>query len=332
MTSALHIDRGANPAELDEFLLAQGQRESVGPGAECWLARRGAEIAAGLATYRRDDLHGVAGACGLIGHFGARDADAAVALLREAATALLRDGATRVIGPMNGSTWARYRFVPAMPSPDEVSEPPYLSEPTNPSQYPEYFEAAGFAPIVEYESRIQRDLTIVDPKAAPAVSKVADAGIRIEPLELERFVEVLGEIHALSIESFVDNPFYRPIGREEFLAMYTPMRPILDPDFVQLARDATGALVGFVFAFVDPLGAARGAPGRVVLKTLVTAPSLRGLGLGALLVDRTRSLALAKGHQAVIHALMHVSNVSKRMSERTATRFRRYLLYEWAMR
>ncbi|MCC7003675.1 MAG: hypothetical protein IT357_16070 [Gemmatimonadaceae bacterium] len=332
MTNALQIVRHASPAELDEFLLAQGQLEPVEPSAECWLARRGAAVVAGLATYRRDDFRGVAGECGLIGHFGACDADAAVALLREAAATLVREGATRVIGPMNGSTWARYRFVSAASSPAEASEPPYLSEPTNSLKYPEYFEAAGFVPIVEYESRIQRDLTIVDPKAAPAVAKVADAGIRIEPLAIDRFVEVLGEIHALSLESFVDNPYYRPIDREEFLAMYTPMRPILDPDFVQLARDASGALVGFVFAFVDPLGAAHGAPGRVVLKTLVTAPALRGLGLGALLVDRTRSLAVAKGHRAVIHALMHVSNVSKRMSERTASRFRRYVLYEWATR
>ncbi len=332
MNASLRIQRAVEPDVLATFLRSLGQQEPTGPETECWAAYRGGEIAACLGTYRLEDLSGAPGPSGLIGHFGARDADAAVALLREAASALVRDGVTRVIGPMNGSTWARYRFVAAAASPDETAEPPYLSEPTNPAEYPAYFASAGFAPIVEYESRIQRDLTIVDPKAAPAVAKVADAGIRIEPLAIDRFVEVLGEIHALSLESFVDNPYYRPIDRDAFLAMYTPMRPILDPDFVQLARDAAGALVGFSFAFVDPLGAARGAPGRVVLKTLVTTPALRGLGLGALLVDRTRSLAVAKGHHAVIHALMHVSNVSKRMSERTTTRFRRYVLYEWATR
>ncbi len=332
MTEALRIDRRATIAELNGFLLARGQQEPVSSDTECWLARRGNEVVAGLATYRRDDLHGAPGTSGLIGHFAAHDAEAAIALLRAAATALVNDGAVRVLGPMNGSTWARYRFAAAAASPEEAGEPPYLSEPTNPSEYPEYFAAAGFTPTVEYESRIQRDLSIVDPKAAPAVAKVADAGIRIEPLALDRFVDVLGEIHALSLESFGDNPYYRPIDRDSFVAMYTPMRPILDPDLVQLARDTTGALVGFSFAFVDPLGAAHGAPGRVVLKTLVTSPALRGLGLGALLVDRTRSLTVAKGHRAVIHALMHVSNVSKRMSERTTTRFRRYALFEWTVR
>lgn len=332
MSASLRIERAVETGVLATFLLELGQQEPPGPETECWVAYRGGEIAACLGSYRLEDLSGAPGPSGLIGHFGARDAEAAVALLRKAASTLVRDGATRVIGPMNGSTWARYRFVAAAASPEESNEPPYLSEPTNPPAYPAYFHAAGFVPIVEYESRMQRDLTIVDPKAAPAVAKVADAGIRIESLAIDRFVEVLGEIHALSLESFRDNPYYRPVERDAFIAMYTPMQSLLDPDFVQLARDATGALVGFVFAFVDPLGAAYGAPGRVILKTLVTAPALRGLGLGALLVDRTRSLALAKGHHAVIHALMHVSNVSKRMSERTATRFRRYVLYEWATR
>lgn len=332
MTDTLQMDRQATTAELNEFLLARGQQEPVASGAACWLARRGGNVVAGLATYRINDLHGAPGTSGVIGHFAAFEAEAAVAVLRAAALALMQAGADRVIGPMNGSTWARYRLVAAAASAEEANEPPYLSEPTNPPEYPGYFSAAGFAPIVDYESRIQRDLSIVDPKAAPAVAMVAAAGIRIEPLALDRFVDALGEIHALSLESFVDNPYYRPIDRDSFVAMYTPLRPILDPDFVQLARDATGALVGFSFAFVDPLGAAHGAPGRVVLKTLVTSPALRGLGLGALLVDRTRSLTVAKGHRAVIHALMHVSNVSKRMSERTTTRFRRYSLFEWTMR
>lgn len=330
MTAAPRIERGVPAAELDAFLLSLGQKEPLAADAECWVARQGHDIVAGLATYRRDDLHAAPGVNGLVGHYGARDAAAGVALLRAAAAALAADGATRVLGPMNGSTWARYRFALAPETPDEASEPPYLSEPVNPTAYLDQFAAARFAPIVEYESRIQRDLQIVDPKAQPAAAKVAAAGIRIEPLALARLEATLEEIHALSLEAFRDNAYYRPIAREAFVAMYTPLRPLLDPDLVELARDAEGRLLGFSFAFVDPLGAAAGAPGRVVLKTLATSPALRGLGLGTLLLDRARSLALAKGHRAVIHALMHLSNASKRMSERTTTRFRRYALFAWS--
>lgn len=332
MTSGIRIERGVPAEDLDGFLLSLGQKEPLAPGAEGWIARRGADIAAALATYRLDDLHAAPGVNGVLGHYGARDADAGVALLRAAAAALVAEGAVRVLGPMNGSTWARYRFALPAETPAEASEPPYLSEPANSLEYIEHFAAAGFVPIVEYESRIQRDLPVGNPKAVSAAVKVEAAGIRIDTLELERFEAVLEEIHALSLESFSDNPYYRPIGRDAFLAMYTPLRPMLDPELVELARDSAGALVGFSFAFVDPLGASAGAPGRVVLKTLVTKPTLRGVGLGSLLMDRTRSIALAKGHRAVIHALMHLTNASKRMSEHTTTRFRRYALYEWRQR
>lgn len=328
----MRIERGALAEDLDGFLLSLGQKEPLAQGAECWVARRGATIAAALATYRLDDLHGAAGMSGVLGHYGARDADAGVALLRAAAAALVTSGALRVLGPMNGSTWARYRFALPALTLEEASEPPYLSEPMNPPEYLEHFGAAGFVPLVEYESRIQRSLRVANPKADAAAAKVAAAGIGIEALRLDRFESVLAEIHALSLESFGDNPFYRPIGRDAFLAMYTPLRPLIDPELVELARDANGDLVGFSFAFVDPLGAAAGAPGRVVLKTLVTKPTLRGVGLGSLLLDRTRGLAVSKGHQAVIHALMHLSNVSKRMSEQTTTCFRRYALFEWRPR
>jgi GNAT superfamily N-acetyltransferase len=329
MRHTVRVERAARAEEFDAFLLSLGQKEPLAPDAECWVARQGADIVAALATYRRDDLHAAPGVSGLIGHYGARDPDAGVVLLRAAASALDAEGAARVLGPMNGSTWARYRFALSPETPEEANEPPYLSEPVNPAAHLDQFTAAGFTPIVEYESRIQRDLAVADPKAESAAVKVAAAGIGIEPLSLERFEETLAEIHALSLESFGDNPYYRPIARDAFLAMYTPLRPILDPALVELARDGAGALVGFAFAFVDPLGAAAGAPGRVVLKTLVTKPTLRGVGLGSLLMDRTRSIALDKGHRAVIHALMHLSNASKRMSERSTTRFRRYALFEW---
>ena len=48
------------------------------------------------------------GACGLVGHYEAEDAAAGVALLREAQQLLVRAGVSRVVGPVNGSTWARY--------------------------------------------------------------------------------------------------------------------------------------------------------------------------------------------------------------------------------
>ncbi len=56
---------------------------------------------------------------------------------------------------------------------------------------------------------------------------------------------------------------------------------------------------------------------------------MRGLGLGAYLTDEVRQIAHEKGYSAVNHALMHVSNDSRRISRHTAQVFRRYALYQW---
>ncbi|MQA89417.1 MAG: hypothetical protein GEU90_04170 [Gemmatimonas sp.] len=58
-------------------------------------------------------------------------------------------------------------------------------------------------------------------------------------------------------------------------------------------------------------------------------PEARGIGLGGVLVEDVNRAA--GGHGAsVLHALMHASNASKRISGRTGSElFRRYRLYEW---
>jgi GNAT superfamily N-acetyltransferase len=110
----------------------------------------------------------------------------------------------------------------------------------------------------------------------------------------------------------------------------TRIRSLIDPDLIRLARDASGRLLGFLFAFPDPFSAVGGHPTRVVAKTGATAPEARRFGIGMHLLDQVRELAWEKGYQAVIHALMHVANDSMRSSARhESLLFRRYALYEW---
>jgi GNAT superfamily N-acetyltransferase len=329
MTRPPRIDANADPAALDELLTRLGQKEPVTAGGECWLAYRGPDAVAALATYSADDLEGAPGRTGLVGHYGAADDAAGSALLAAAAQALMARGAVRVLGPLNGNTWSRYRLVLAPESALEASEPPFLGEPWNPPSYVTQFESAGFSPVAFYESAVTRAISTPDARANEARARVADAGVTIARLELGRYEEALAEIYPLSVESFRDNLYYSPISRDEFLKLYLPVKAIVDPDLVLLARNRDGELVGFAFAYPDPLGASVGSPGRVVLKTLVSAPSVRGIGLGGVLVEEVRRVAEEKALRSVIHALMHVTNASRRISGRTTERFRRYALYEW---
>jgi hypothetical protein len=305
--------------------------EAVLPGARCYLARQGGEPVAGLSADVADELQGVAGRCGLIGHYEAVDAGAGIALLRRAQERLARAGCRRVLGPMNGSTWARYRLaLPAQPG-DPVFDPPvFFTEPQNPPEYSGHFLAAGFTAAARYESRIVTDLAAARPRARALAERVAASGITVRPLDVERLDEEIQALFAFSETAFGGNLYYRPVAFRTFHAMYARLRGIIDPDLVRLAFNRAGRLVAFVFALPDILSQAEGRPTRVVLKTLATAPDARSLGLSACLTDEIHRLAQAKAYRAVIHALMHTGNDSLRVSQRYPGQvFRRYALYEW---
>ncbi len=274
------------------------------------------QVVARLGYGSREGFAGAPGVTGFVGWYEATDGEAGTNLLREAVAALYRSGADRVIGPLDGSTWQRYRLL----VPDEGAsveiEAPFLGEPTNPAEYPLHFAAAGFEPHLEYESRIV-DRPAASPEAAAARERLRERGIRVEGIDPSSFDRTVEEIHRLTHLAFAENPYFTPLDPAAFCAMYAAVRPLVDPALVRLARDADGRLLGFVFAYLDPY-----APDRVVLKTLATHPDARGLGLGGVLTDEVNAAAGARG-AAVIHALMQVTNFSRRISARSDSRLLR---------
>jgi len=311
--------------------------EGVTPGVACVLAWRGSTPVARASIQIARDLHDAPGATGMIGHYEASEAEAGTAVLVSACRALAAQGADRVVGPMNGSTWARYRLAlrgpaegpQADPGVEAGDPPPFLTEPWNPARYSDDFSAAGFSIEARYESRVDERLDREADDAAERDAGVRAAGIRVRPLDLSRFDAELDALYAMSLASFGANLYYGPIASEAFRAQYQKARPLIDPELVLIAEDARGAPIGFQFAFVDPLSPA-GLPPRAVVKTVATVPAARGKGLADHLLDRLRRRAHTLGCGSAIHALIHVKNVSMRMSSRHESRlFRRYALYRW---
>jgi hypothetical protein len=88
---------------------------------------------------------------------------------------------------------------------------------------------------------------------------------------------------------------------------------------VFLARDESGAIVGFLLGYRDPA-----VPTRAVLKTYAGARR----GIGHLLASRFHEAAQGLGCTHVVHALMHADNVSLvRSGQHGAQVFRRYALF-----
>jgi GNAT superfamily N-acetyltransferase len=263
---------------------------------------------------------------GAIGHFAANSAAAAKLVLDAACETLRARGATIAVGPMDGNTWRRYRFVT-----DAGKEPPFFLEPTNPPEWPRWFADAGWKVHSEYVSSVNDDLSHIDAAGPAKVAALAARGVEMRELRLEDWDAELRRIYSVARVSFAGAYLYTPIDEEEFVAQYAAARPAVVPSLVTIAEHE-GRAVGFCFCIPDVNERMQGRPMQTaILKTFAVLPGYRGLG-GAL-ADRTHAEARRLGFARVIHALMHVSNDrSRALSKRIAHEIRRYALFERRVR
>ncbi|MDR2982806.1 MAG: GNAT family N-acetyltransferase [Puniceicoccales bacterium] len=256
---------------------------------------------------------------GMIGHYSAANALAAEALLRHASETLVRQGCTLAIGPMDGNTWRRYRFVT-----EAGTAPPFFMEPTNPPEYPVQWTTAGFAPLASYFSAVTEDLATRDVRLDEAAERLHRNGVRFRSLKLDDFEAELERIYTVSVEAFSHNFLYTPLPREAFIAQYRAIRPLVHPELCSIAEHE-GKPVGFMFAIPD---AAKGDnPDTLILKTQAVLPGRIYAGIGTLLVGKTHEAGARLGYKRIIHALMHESNNALNISSRYAQVFRRYTLF-----
>lgn len=259
---------------------------------------------------------------GVIGGFEATGATAAADVLAQAGAALAARGCTLAVGPMDGNTWRRYRLVT-----EAGAEPPFFLEPANPPEWPGWWRAAGFVPLAEYYSAATDELEPRDARLADAAQRVRDAGIALRPLDPAQFEAELGRIHDVSVVSFQENYLYTPLPREDFIAQYRAVQPLVRPELVCLAERA-GRPVGYMFAIPDAAQARRGQPvTNVIMKTIAVLPECGGMGLGGLMFAEVHAAARRLGFRRAIHALMHENNKSRRMSAHYAQIIRRYTLF-----
>jgi hypothetical protein len=241
-----------------------------------------------------------------LGGFVCEREAAGVALIQLGAQRARERGREALIGPMDGDTWRRYRLVA-----ESDGSPPFMLEPTSGPHDLAAFRAAGFAPISEYvSSRAKLETAVANGAAAPA-------DVTIAPWDGADVEGLIARMFEMSLAAFARNRFYKPIDREAFVALYRPILPFIDPRFVLFAHDAAGRLVGFLFGYPD------GRRKTVVLKTYASARP----GAGRALADRFHRDARTMGFEDVIHALMHVDNVSRsRSALHGGVIFRRYAL------
>jgi GNAT superfamily N-acetyltransferase len=259
---------------------------------------------------------------GVIGHYAAAHGEAASQLLQYACTQLAERGCDQAVGPMDGTTWRRYRLIT-----ERGDEPAFFLEPDNPVDWPGHFLGEGFVPLANYFSALVSDLSRADPSARLAEQHLSARGVQVRALDPGQFEAELRRVYAITMAGFRHGFLFTPLSEGEFLTQYKSLASLIRPELVLIAEQQHEP-VGFIFSVPD-WNQARGgqAVDTVILKTVAVLPGRARSGLGAYLVARIHAVARALGYQRVIHALMHESNYSRNISARYARPMRRYALF-----
>ncbi|HEX2780314.1 MAG TPA: GNAT family N-acetyltransferase [Gemmatimonadaceae bacterium] len=318
-----------NEAAMLDTLTAPGDWPTVGsrelsqttPDAT-YIVRDGASLRARCSVWWRSTPPLERERIAVVGHFAAGDSAAAGLVLDAAVDDARKASATLALGPMDGNTWRRYRLVI-----DRGTEPPFLLEPWNPAEWPEWWRGAGWSEHAEYISAANEDLSVAERSAEEKARAIGERGVTLRPLDVSQFDAELGRIYEVARVAFRGNYLYTSLDESSFRAQYGAARQMVMPELVTLAEHE-GRCVGFFFALPNVLEAQRGEKVlSAIAKTFAVLPEYRGLG--AVLAQRTHDRARELGFQRMIHALIHVGNDRSRvLSSRTAREIRRYALFE----
>ena len=260
---------------------------------------------------------------GLVGHYSAATDSAAQSLLAAACDRLRRAGCTCAVGPMDGNTWRRYRFVT-----EAGTEPAFFLEPQNPPEWPQQFLLAGFSPLATYFSALNVDLSRRNPRLTEAEDRLRSVRVVVRCSRAAEGPDALRRMYRVACVAFKNSFLYTELPYDDFLRQYEKLLPVMRPELLLLAEQET-ELVGFVFAVPDVLRQAHNRPmDTFIVKTVAILPRRELRGLGTLLVGQVQQIGRELGFSRCIGALMHERNTLVRnISASYGKPMRRYTLF-----
>ena len=259
---------------------------------------------------------------GAIGHYAATDERFGAVALEYACRELGNRRCKFAVGPLDGNTWRRYRFIT-----ERGTARPFFLEPDNPDEYPVHFERSGFRQLATYVSETNPAMATRQPELGSLRDKMDALGIHIRSLNAEVPNDDLDGVYDVVTESFKSSFLYTPLDRESYRSMYIPLLKAVDPRLMLVAiRD--GEVVGFVFAPPDVLQQSyQDSVDAIVIKTIAILPRKELSGLGRVLIVDMLQNAIDMGFTTAISALMHTGNRSQQISSDCAGPMRGYALF-----
>jgi len=250
-----------------------------------------------------DEFHG--DRVGFFGHFEARDAAVATALVEHAAAWCRQRSADVLRGPVDLST--NYRCGLLI---EGDAGPPIVMMPHNPPTYGAWLEGCGLRKakdlLAMHVTAETIDLRRVD-RIAEHLRKKTNATLR--PLDMRRFDAECDVLWDLYHRIWERNWGFVPMTEPEFLAQAKDLKKIARPELMSIA-EVNGAPVGFVVALPDVNVAARACNGRLwpfgwlkFLRAMKTVKLIRVITLGVVPEFRRVGIEMLLMHNVIRNGL-----------------------------
>lgn len=272
-----------------------------------------------LAVYNNPELYYMSQKACCIGNFESLQLTNIVKLLiSEVTTWAKEQGFKYIIGPMNGSTWDNYRFSA------HRNNPLFLSEPFHHLYYNDLFKTSGFDVILNYQSRIERNISADNAKVAQKIEESALNGFTIREFDANNLETELENLYPLATGAFERNQLYTSISKETFFKKYAGIIKQLGTRYVLLA-EKNNEIIAFVFAFQNLLEQNRK---QIVYKTIARKYGKEYAGIGHVVALEVMKRALEDGMQDAIHAFMIYDATSTEISNNFNSQpYSEYALY-----
>jgi len=286
----------------------------------CYVALKEGSPIGRAALYRQPGMKYHAEDAWFVGNYEcAEQPDAAHALLTYIAFIARKGNASYLIGPINGSTWENYRFNTSH------IHPLFLFEPYHKLYYNEQFVANDFHVIARYSSNITTDLSFNDKRILIREHDFFQEGVKIRGIDVRNMEVELDQLYHFTNFVFQGNFLYNAIDKKTFVSKYHEVLKVIDHDYVLLAENKIGEIIGFIFSYDDRY-AINGKS--LIIKTLARHPAERHKGLGHVLANRVIRLAKERGFCSVVHAFIIEQGDATAISANfIGNPYKRYVLY-----
>ena len=190
-------------------------------------------------TYKGDDT-------AYFGFFECIKDNEVAAYLFEKASEFVREaGLKKIVGPVDASFWIKYRLKINL-----FENTPYTGEPYNKDYYLELFQKNGFSICHHYTSNIYNPVVSKEPLYDARYMDFLGKGYEINSPTIQDFDRTIKELYEMLTELYSDFPVYKDVSYEDFAAVFSDYRYIINMSMVKMAY-YKGKAVGFFVSVPD---------------------------------------------------------------------------------